>query len=345
MGSYESPDGRILFDLNDFDETIEGPWEWDVKRMGASIVLAGYESNHARSSCTKAVETFLRNYCTTMAELASLPLLTAARFQVQRPVRGQAAVSAALKQAERASPCDLLAKYTAPDAHGSPRFQHVEHVLWPVKPATKKEVLDALAVYLESLAPERVHLFKFFQPLDVAFKIVGTGSVGLRDYVVLLEGNGPDDPLFLQIKQETQSAYAQHLKNSTFPHQGRRVAEGQRSVQPLSDPLLGWTRIGTHDYLVRQLNDHKGKIDLENLRGEGLFGLAEIAGKLLARGHARSGDAIAIHSYIGKPGRVTEPLTKYALDYAAQTQHDFEQFHKAIKANRIRTAEPVKPRG
>jgi uncharacterized protein (DUF2252 family) len=219
-----------------------------------------------------------------------------------------------------------------------PRFKHVEHVLWPVKPASRQEVLESLPVYEESLAPERLHLFHFFKPLDVAFKIVGTGSVGLRDYVVLLEGNVPGDALFLQIKQETQSAYAPYLMNSTFPHQGRRVAEGQRKVQPLSDPLLGWNRIGTHDYLVRQLNDHKGSIDLENLRGGGLESLAEIAGKLLARGHARSGDPAAIRGYIGKPSRVMEPLTKYALDYAVQTQHDFEQFHKAIKAGKIRTA-------
>jgi uncharacterized protein (DUF2252 family) len=337
LGSFESPDGRILFDINDFDETIEGPWEWDVKRMAASIVLAGYESNHARSSCTEAVAAFLNKYCALMQELSELPVLQAARYQIQRPAKAQA-VSAALRQAERATPSDLLAKYTLKNARGVARFKHVEHVLWPVKTAHRRDVLESLTVYRESLAPERVHIFSFFKPQDVAFKIVGTGSVGLRDYVVLLEGNGPQDPLFLQIKQQTQSVYAQYLLNSLYPHQGRRVAEGQRKVQPLSDPLLGWTRIGEHDYLVRQLNDHKGSIDLKNLEDDGLEGLAEVAGKLLARGHARSGDAATITGYIGTPNRVVEALTKFALDYATQTQHDFEQFHRAIKAGTIRTA-------
>src|SRR5947209_1376963 len=256
MGSFESPDGRILFDINDFDETITGPWEWDVKRMAASLVLAGYESNHARTDCSKAAQTFLRSYCNLIEQLSELPVLEAARYQIQRPARAQA-VSAALKQAERASPCELLAKYTAPGAHAQPRFHHVEHVLWPVKPASRDAVLEALPLYCKSLGPERQHLFNFFKPLDVAFKVVGTGSVGLRDYIVLLEGNDSNDPLFLQIKQEPHSAYAPYLNHARFSHQGRRVAEGQRKIQPLSDPLLGWTRIGVHDYLVRQLNDHK----------------------------------------------------------------------------------------
>jgi uncharacterized protein (DUF2252 family) len=340
MGSFEAPDGRIIFDLNDFDETIIGPWEWDVKRMAASIVLAGYESNHARSLCAKAVNRFVASYCVLIEQLADQPVLAAARYQIHQPGRAQA-VSAALKQAERATPCDLLDKYTEKKGRGQFHFTRVEKTLWPVRGQRRQEVFDSLSVYSESLAPDRLHLFSFFKPLDVAFKIVGTGSVGLRDYVVLLEGNGPGDPLFLQIKQETHSIYATYLLNSTYAHQGRRVADGQRKVQPLSDPLLGWTRIGEHDYLVRQLNDHKGTIDIGNLRGTGLDGLATIAGQLLARGHARSGDALAIKGYIGKPGRVAEVLTTFALDYATQTQHDFEQFEKAIKSGQIKTAEAV----
>jgi uncharacterized protein (DUF2252 family) len=335
MGSFEGPDGRIVFDINDFDETIPGPWEWDVKRMATSIVLAGYEANHARSGCVDAVARFLTNYCNLMEELADQPVLVAARHQIHPSDRAEA-VSAALKQAQRASPCDLLKKYTEKNAHGQWRFKTIENSLWPVRPQTRQEVLDSLLVYRDSLAPDRLHLFHFFTPVDVAFKIVGTGSVALRDYVVLLVGNGEADPLFLQIKQETHSAYAPYLKNATFAHQGRRVADGQRKIQTSSDLLLGWTRIGEHDYLVRQLNDHKGSINIENLRGPGLESLARVAGELLARGHARSGDALALKGYIGRPGRLIEAMTKYALDYATQTQHDFEQFQKAINAGRIR---------
>ncbi|MDQ2773435.1 MAG: DUF2252 domain-containing protein [Acidobacteriota bacterium] len=337
MGSFEGPDGRLVFDINDFDETITGPWEWDVKRMAASIALAGFESNHARAACTQAVEVFAFGYCRVIEELAEQPVLVAARHQIRRAKKAQA-VSAALKQAERASPLDLFEKYTVSGARGGIRFKKVEHVLWPITGKEKQDVLDAIPVYRESLTPDRRHLFDFFTPRDVAFKIVGTGSVALRDYVVLMDGNGNQDVLFLQIKQEVASAYAPYLEHAVYVHQGQRVAEGQRKIQPLSDPLLGWTRVGEHDYLVRQLNDHKGSINLENLRGDGLDSLAEIAGELLARGHARSGDALEIKGYIGAPEKVVKSLTEYGLEYAAQAQADFEQFLKGIENGRVKVA-------
>ena len=159
--------------------------------------------------------------------------------------------------------------------------------------------MDSLPNYKKSLAPERLHFFEFFKKCDVAFKIVGTGSVALRDYVMLME-NGKNDPLFLQIKQEVHSAYAPYLKHVHYNHQGQRVVEGQRRIQAVSDLLLGWTRIGDSDYLVRQLNDHKGSVELSTLRGGGLKNLAGVAGELLARGHARSGDPLEIKGYIGK---------------------------------------------
>ena len=337
LGSFETPDGRVVFDINDFDETIAGPWEWDVKRMAASIVLAGFESGHGRSGCSTAVEAFARTYCRSIEELGGEPILVAARHQIHRMEKAQA-VSAALQQAQRARPVDLLDKYTETDARHRPRFKKVEDVLWRLQNKNRQEVFASLSLYRDSLAPDRVHLFDFFREIDVAFKIVGTGSVGLRDYVVLMEGSGPKDPLFLQIKQEVASAYAPYLKQRPEAHQGRRVVEGQRKIQALSDLLLGWTRIGEHDYLVRQLNDHKGSIDLEKLRGAGLTGLAEIAGELLARGHVRSGDALAITGYIGSGDKVLNAIVRYGLDYAATAQHDFELFQKAIKAGRVKTA-------
>ena len=329
LGSFEAPDGRIVFDINDFDETVAGPWEWDVKRMAASIVLAGLESEHNEAGSTRAAEDFVASYVTTIEELAGRPILAAARFQVHRLGEAEA-ISAALKQAERAQPGDLVHKYTAQDTKGRPRFKRVEHVLW--------RILGALPTYRKSLPAERLHLFDFFRPRDVAFKVVGTGSVGLRDYVVLMEGNGSGDPLFLQIKQEVASAYAPYLKPGNHVHQGRRVAEGQRKIQPTSDLLLGWTRIEEEDFLVRQLNDHKGGVDLANLGGDGLNKLAGIAGMLLARGHARSGDALAIKGYIGTPDKVIKSLVHYGTEYAALTQADFALFKKAIEQERIKAA-------
>ncbi|MBV9268921.1 MAG: DUF2252 domain-containing protein [Acidobacteriaceae bacterium] len=336
LGSFEGPDGRLIFDINDFDETIEGPWEWDVKRMATSIVLAGLESGHSNGSCETAASEFAGSYCRLMEELADLPVLQAARYQIHRARKSQA-VSAAIAQSQRASPVDLLKKYTEAGGNGRRHFKRIEHVLWPIR-NRRAEVLHSVESYRKSIAPERQHVFGFFRPKDVAFKIVGTGSVALRDYVVLMEGNGDADALFLQIKQEPPSAYAEYLPGSGVPHQGQRVVEGQRRIQPVSDPLLGWTRIGDEDYLVRQLNDHKGSVDLKNLRGEGLASIAEIAGELLARGHARSGDAVAIGAYMGKPESVVDSISRFATAYAKQVQSDFEAFEQAIKKGRVKVA-------
>jgi uncharacterized protein (DUF2252 family) len=305
--------------------------------MAASIVLAGLEANHRRSSCASAVEVFANSYCTSIEALAEQPILVAARHQIHRAKRAQA-VSAALQQAERADPCDLLAKYTEKAAKGSLQFKKIEHVIWRVHGRRRQEILASLALYRESLLPERLHLFEFFRPLDVAFKVVGTGSVGLRDYVVLMFGNGAGDPLFLQVKQEMPSVYASYLKGHMYPNQGQRAAEGQRKIQPVSDLLVGWTRIGEHDFLVRQLNDHKGSVDLEKLRGEGLTSLAGVAGELLARGHARSGDALAIKGYIGRPDKLMKSIVRYGLEYANLAQSDFELFKKAIEEQRLKVA-------
>jgi uncharacterized protein (DUF2252 family) len=154
-------------------------------------------------------------------------------------------------------------------------------------------------------------------------------------------GNGPNDPLFLQLKQEVASAYAPYLPNSPYASQAQRVAEGQRKLQPVSDLLLGWTRIGEHDFLVRQLNDHKGAVDLARLRGEGLETLAAVAGELLARGHTRSGDALEIKGYIGSGDKVQKAIVAYALEYASLTEADFEKFGKAVRDGRIKTVDAV----
>jgi uncharacterized protein (DUF2252 family) len=335
MGCFASPDGRIIFDLNDFDETISGPWEWDVKRMATSLVLAGRESGHNKSQCTAAVECFVGAYCNLMEKLADLPVLEAARYQIHR-VKKAGPVYDALKQAERANPADLLLKYAEEQPKGGAKFKKVKDLVWPIAGERRSAVLHSLKLYQESLGPERRHVFSFFRPRDVAFKIVGTGSIGLRDYIILMEGNGLKDPLFLQFKQETASAYELCLKSPPVDSQGRRVVEGQRRIQPLSDPLLGWTRIDGFDYLVRQLNDHKSSVNLEKLEAEGLSSLAEIAGELLARGHARSGDPLALKGYIGRPNRVVNAIVEFALKYAEQTEADFEEFANAIKKGRVK---------
>lgn len=338
LGSFAAPDGSLVFDLNDFDESIHGPWEWDVKRMAASIVLAGAASGHARARSKAAAEMFAASYCRSIREFANLPILQVARRQIHRQQRIQP-IHAALRQSQRSRPSDLLRRFIERDGRGRPCFRNLRPECWRIRGPIAQAVRDSLTAYRESLSPDRRHLFDLFRPIDVGFKVVGTGSVGLRDYVVLFEGNGRQDPMFLQIKQEMPSAYAQWLPDAVYPHQGRRTAEGQRAVQPISDLLLGWTSIGEHQYLVRQLNDHKGSIDLEKLRGGGLESLAQVAGELLARGHARSGDACEVGGYCGAGVKLVKALRDFACQYADQTEADYAKFLAAIKQGKIKVAE------
>jgi uncharacterized protein (DUF2252 family) len=206
-------------------------------------------------------------------------------------------------------------------------------MLTRVSAAQADAVLASLGPYREMLEPQRQHLLSFYKPVDVAFKVVGTGSVGLRDYCVYLEGNGPEDPLFLQIKEEPASGYASYLPNGhSTHHNGQRVAEGQRAMQIQSDPFLGWTHIGSRQYLVRQLNDHKGSINLEDLAGGALVAFAEVCGELLARGHARSGDPAVIAGYLGSGDGCAESLGKFGAIYADQTEKDWQDLCRSRKS-------------
>jgi uncharacterized protein (DUF2252 family) len=335
LGAYAAPDGRLVFDINDFDETIRGPFEWDVKRLATSIILAGRESGSKSAACGAAAGLFLRAYRRSMRALARMTVMEVAHFQVHRLQR-IAPVSQVLRKAEQATPvfnaARLLTEPKAPPRRAKESTPHkvfVENkpLQYRLSEAKAEMILDSLTMYRETLLPERQHFFNQYRPLDVAFRVVGTGSVGLRDYIVYLEGNGSEDPLFLQIKEEPGSAYAPYLGEMGAPqHQGHRVVQGQRAMQFLSDMLLGWTTIHNRQYLVRQLNDHKASIEIEDLRGEGLTQYAEICGELLARGHARSGDPVALDGYIGTSDRFVDAVADFAMDYADQTEADYKTF-------------------
>ncbi len=196
--------------------------------------------------------------------------------------------------------------------------------------AQSEKVLASLGPYREVLEPQRQHLLTFYRPIDVAFKVVGTGSVGWRDYCIYFEGNGPDDPLFLQIKEEPSSCYAPYMPEArNHHHNGKRVADGQRAMQLQSDPFLGWTQIGGRHFLVRQLNDHKGSIDIGDLTSGALEAYGEVCGELLARGHARSSDPMVLTGYLGSGDRFAEALGEFGSCYADQTEKDWEDLKKA----------------
>jgi len=324
LGAYSGQDGRLIFDINDFDETLRGPFEWDVKRMTTSILLAGHSAKIKPAASKEAAELFLTAYCSMMYQFTRMPVLAVARFQVHR-LASVAPVEKILRKAEHATPMSSLEQLTELTPKGRV-FKSNPPVLRPVTGKEAQAVLASLPEFTQSLLPERQRFFAKFHPIAVAFKVVGTGSVGLRDYCVLLEGNGTGDPLFLQIKQEAKSAYADYLPQATpLPkNDGQRAVEGQRAMQLQSDPLLGWTTVAGRSYLVRQLNDHKAAVDITTLNAAGLEAYAVVCGEMLARGHARSGDCGVINGYIGNGERFKTGIHSFAAAYAAQTVADWK---------------------
>ena len=396
LGAYAAEDGRLIFDINDFDETIGGPFEWDLKRMAASLVVAGREAGNKDGTCKRAVERCIESYCQMMRTYAPMPVLEMVRNQVSR-FEEIAPVHIALQKALRATPMHTLEQLTEPVAgpvakartakvpakkgeaekaeakkaeakkgealkgelrqkeagpvsgqgkkaagvvEGERRFKEIKPLLTRVTGMRAEAVLDSLKAYVLTLESQRQHFFAQYRAKDVAFKVVGTGSVGLRDYCVYLEGNGPGDPLFLQIKEEAASAYAPYVSDAHVPnHQGQRVVDGQRLIQTGTDILLGYTKIAGRDYLVRRLSDHKASIELADLNGDGLIEYAQLCGELLARGHARSGDAQQISGYLGSGDRFTEALARFGEAYADQTEKDWEALKRAKKTDLEKAAE------
>ena len=331
LGVFAAPDGRLVFDINDYDETIVGPFEWDVKRLATSLLLAGRAAGVKRAVRARAVETFTARYRRSMRVFAEMPVIELARFQVHR-LGSVEPVASILRTAERATPEKSQAKWTE-IVDGKRQFKSQPPLLERVSTKEADLVLAALGPYARTLQPERRHFLEQYRALDVGFKVVGTGSVGLRDYCVYFEGAGPRDPLFLQVKEETNSAYHAYLPEgaSGRAHNGHRAMDGQRAMQLTSDPFLGYTTLEGRDYLVRQLNDHKASLDITTLTPQGLLGYADLCGELFARGHARGGDPVAIAGYLGNSGRFDEAILGFARVYADKTEANWELLKKAMK--------------
>jgi len=304
---------------------------------------------------------FLERYRSMMVAFAKMPVLEVARFQVHR-LQDVSPIAGVLLAAQRATPIHNLLALTevegAEEKRGSGTKQKIakknvksnvvaksRRVFKAIPPTLKRvtgelavQVVDSLKTYAESLLVERRHFLAQYRPVDVAFKVVGTGSVGLRDYCVYMEGNGRRDPLFLQIKEETASGYAPYIDKAlgraerrVKEHEGRRVVEGERAMQLQSDPFLGWTTLDGRDYLVRQLNDHKASVPLEDLKAAGLQEYATVCGEMLARGHARSGDSSMVAGYLGTSTRFDDAVAAFAMAYADQTELDWKALVKSLK--------------
>lgn len=349
FGFFATPSAEIVLDINDFDETQRGPWEWDVKRLATSIVLAGRLAGDHESCCKDAVRVFIDGYCKWIRYFAGIPAIEVARHHIIRDLRDPA-ISSALKEAQRSTPLMNLQKLTRKTKTGR-SFIYKPETIWDVKGAESKAVMRALGDYRKTLAPDRQFLFDRYTPVDVGFKVVGTGSIGTRVYVVLLLGcnaggrksnehdGNENDPLFLQIKEEHHSAYAEYYKDRSCPsHQGQRVVQGQRALQVFSDLMLGWCSIGGRDYLVRQLSDHKSSVAPEDLKGDRLIEYGRVCAELLAKGHARSGEPAVHAAYLGRPGKAEKALAQFAFKYSDQVEADYEAFCKALKKNFVQDA-------
>ena len=333
LGAYASFDGRLVFDINDFDETIRAPFEWDIKRMATSLLLAGRSAGISHDSREEAVRLFTGGYRSSMHEFARMPVLQLARYQVHR-LEETAPIRSILKTAERSTPVKLLNKLTV--EHGERRrFESSPPVLTRVSSKQKNKILEALESYKATLQPERRHFLAQYQPIDAALKVVGTGSVGLRSYCVYFENTSRrpgSDPLFLQLKEEHRSAYAPYLAGEPRYHnQAHRVVDGQRAMQLTSDPLLGFATMEDRDYLVRQLNDHKASLEIDSLTAMHLSTYAEVCGELFARGHARSGDPVHIAEYLGRSDRFDRAILKFARAYADQVEIDWKEFCSRLR--------------
>ncbi|NNH07452.1 DUF2252 domain-containing protein [Cellulomonas fimi] len=355
FGTYGSPERRLVFDLNDFDETHPGPFEWDVQRLLASLELAARAVDVGRRRRRTLVRDAARAYREAVRGFAQQPALAVwyARADVEDVVALAAAdtrtarrTQQAVEKARRRDHLQALARLTTV-VDGERRFvpdpplvATLEDVLPASRAATFRHgMADLLVDYRASLAPDRRRLAERYRVVDVARKVVGVGSVGTRAFVVLLQGVDADDALVLQAKEAQPSVLAAHV-GGRHEHDGRRVVEGQRLMQAVSDVMLGWQRSAgldgvARDYYVRQLRDWKGGVDLAAARPEGLAAYARLCAWTLARAHARSGDAIAVGAYLGAGTVADEALADFAAAYADVTEADHGALVTAVDDGRL----------
>ncbi|NUL03394.1 DUF2252 domain-containing protein [Streptomyces lunaelactis] len=346
FGVFASPERSLLFDLNEFDETLPGPFEWDVKRLVASVAVAARSNGQSDAEARRAALGAAQAYRLSMRRLAEfgeldvwyerldtrelLPL-------VQKMRRRQ--LKAGPSRARRRTSLKALTQLTE-TVEGRRRIISDPPLLEPVRAPDVSALLKIFMDYRSTLSEERRMLLDRYRFIDVARKVVGVGSVGTRCFIVLLEGRDADDPLFLQIKEAERSVLEAHLPRSAYAHQGHRVVVGQRLLQAASDIFLGWVRgpAGRHFYW-RQLRDMTGSADVDDMAPAVLRDYAKLCGAALARAHARSGDRIAVASYLGSADTFERAMSEFALRYADQNAVDYAALLAAIAAGDVKAVE------
>ncbi|MFF7973868.1 DUF2252 family protein [Streptomyces sp. NPDC007905] len=347
FGLHASPERALLFDLNDFDETFPGPFDWDVKRLAASVAVAARENGHGKAGTRAAAQAAVTGYRTAMRRLAGLGELAVWYEQVDadsllplvRSARRRHRLESSLTRARRRTSLQALEKLTEV-VDGRRRIIHDPPLLEPAGAPDTACLRKTFSDYRSTLPEERRHLLDRYRFVDAARKVVGVGSVGLRCFIVLLTGRDADDPLVLQIKEARTSVLEEHLPNGPYIHPGHRVVAGQRLLQSATDIFLGWMS-GPQDraFYWRRLRDMKGSAEVTGLDPAGLLAYARLCGTTLARAHARSGDRIAIAAYLGGSDSFDRAVAEFALAYADQTAADHAGLVAAIAAGVV-TAEP-----
>jgi len=335
FGLFATPERNLSFGLNDFDETLPGPWEWDVKRLATSFVVAARTAGLDQTVGRRAAQAAVGVYRQQLARYAGMRLLDVWYSRVDASTiialsrgRRRRAVADRLARAQHHTSLDALPKLTEAVGDGR-RFVEDPPLLTHVEECHTGWVEEVLARYRTTLSDERRLLLRRFRTHDAARKVVGVGSVGTRCYVLLLLGDRHDDPLLLQVKQATASVLEPYAGRSRYRHPGHRVVNGQRLLQTASDIFLGWTSDGAADYYVRQLWDMKGSVNLDTLDPADLVPYGRLCGWVLARAHARSGDAAAISGYLGTGDRFDRAVAGFAEAYADQTEADYAAFTRA----------------
>ncbi len=360
FGVFASPERDLLFDLNDFDETLPGPWEWDVKRLAASLVIASQDLGFDEDDGRELAEESVRSYREIMGKFAKRGWLETwySRFSLDDlAVRAEKenVKRKRRKQLDRfirgARKKDHLraAKKLVEHEDGHLRFRSAPPLLVPFRSMpinvdsehVEESINESFAGYRRSLSDAVEHLLGRYQVVDLALKVVGVGSVGTRCFVALLVGRGRDDILLLQVKEAGRSVLEEHLAPSRYSTSGQRVVEGQRLMQAASDIFLGWSEgnySGSH-YYWRQLKDWKASLSFAGMDEEGMGRYAKVCGWTLARAHAVSGDPVAIASYLGSGSNFDRSLGEFGVRYARQNELDYEAFVTEIRDGRLEAAE------
>ena len=373
FGAFASPERRLLFDLNDFDETLPGPFEYDVKRMAASFTIAGRNNGFAKADTHAATLEAVRAYREALAGFAQMRTMDIwyARLdedQLVAAIRGVAAeASKAKKEKKAAKQAEKTLRKGAAKARtrdslqalsklaelvdGQYRIVSQPPIVVPVRDVEaiyglagdqiEQVIHEQFRAYRATLRDDQRHLLERFQLVDLARKVVGVGSVGTRAFIVLLQGRDQHDPLFLQVKEATASVLEGHLPKSRYRQHGERVVCGQRMMQAASDIFLGWTKGAdtSRHYYWRQLRDMKGSAEVETMAPVALNFYAGICGWTLARAHARSGDPVAIAEYLGEDDQFDRAITDFAKRYADQNERDYQAFATAIRSGRLEALE------